>query len=166
MGSFSLGHQVMSVESKRREGETQNDQIPAIHLSQSDITLEEKRELEKFLYDFRSLFAVENGPLGRTSAVKHSIKTRGPPIRGPFRRIPHSLQGTVATEIQKMLKQDVIRKSKSPWSSIIMVRKRDGSWKFCIDFWKLNEVTHKDAYPYHASTKPSRPYRVHSCSQL
>ena len=47
-----------------------------------------------------------------------------------------------------MLKNKVIRPSTSPWSSpIIMVRKKDGSWRFCIDFRKLNSVTHKDAYP-------------------
>ena len=47
-----------------------------------------------------------------------------------------------------MLENKVIRPSTSPWSSpIIMVRKNDGSWRFCIDFRKLNSVTHKDAYP-------------------
>ena len=47
-----------------------------------------------------------------------------------------------------MMKNKVIRPSTSPWSSpIIMVRKKDGSWRFCIDFRKLNSVTHKDAYP-------------------
>ena len=47
-----------------------------------------------------------------------------------------------------MLKNKVIRPSTSPWSSpIIMVQKKDGSWQFCIDFRKLNSITHKDAYP-------------------
>ena len=49
-----------------------------------------------------------------------------------------------------MLKNKVVHPSTSPWSSpIIMVRKKDGSWRFCtcIDFRKLNSVTHKDAYP-------------------
>ena len=47
-----------------------------------------------------------------------------------------------------MLKNKVIHPSTSPWSSpIIVVRKKDGSWRFCIDFRKLNYVMHKDAYP-------------------
>ena len=47
-----------------------------------------------------------------------------------------------------MLQDGVIRPSTSPWSSlIVMVRKKDGAWRFCIDFRKLNDVTHKDAYP-------------------
>ena len=47
-----------------------------------------------------------------------------------------------------MLANDVIRPNSSPWSSpIIMVRKKDGSWRFCIDYRKLNAVTCCDAYP-------------------
>ena len=47
-----------------------------------------------------------------------------------------------------MLQQGVVRPSNSPWSSpIVMVRKRNGSWRFCIDFRKVNSVTYKDAYP-------------------
>ena len=47
-----------------------------------------------------------------------------------------------------MTKQGVIRLSNSPWSSpIVMVRKKDGFWRFCIDYHKLNAMTHKDAYP-------------------
>ena len=42
----------------------------------------------------------------------------------------------------------MVRPSSSPWSSpIVMVRKKDGSWRFCIDYRKLNSVTHHDAYP-------------------
>ena len=64
-------------------------------------------------------------------------------------RIPHSLQDIVSAEVRIMLKQGVIRKISSPRSSpIAMVKKKekDGSWRFCGNFRKLNEVTFKDAY--------------------
>ena len=47
-----------------------------------------------------------------------------------------------------MLDQGVVRPSTSPWSSpIVMVRKKDGSWRFCVDYRKVNAVTRQDAYP-------------------
>ena len=47
-----------------------------------------------------------------------------------------------------MLKKDVIKSSTSPWASpIVLVRKKDWSSRFCIDYRKVNAVTQKDAYP-------------------
>ena len=86
--------------------------------------------------------------LGRTSAIKHSIRVEGPPVRQPLRRIPYALQDTVRTEVQKMLKEGMIRESSSPWSSpVLMIKKKDGTWRLCVDYRKLNAITHKDAYP-------------------
>ena len=80
--------------------------------------------------------------------MKHSIPTTGAPIRQQLHRVPESLKDTVKTEVNRMLEHDVIRPSTSPWSSpIVMVRKNDGSWRFCVDCRKLNSVTHRDAYP-------------------
>ena len=47
-----------------------------------------------------------------------------------------------------MLENDINKPSNSPWSSpIVLVRKKDGTWRFCIDFRKMNDVTVKDAFP-------------------
>ena len=119
------------------------DQIDLSHL-----TTEEHTELAKLLTDFSHVFAENPIPTGHTSIVKHSIHTTGPPIRQPLRRIPQALKSVVGTEVQRMLDHNVIRPSSSPWSSpVIMVRKKDGTWRFCIDYRKLNAVTCRDAYP-------------------
>ena len=47
-----------------------------------------------------------------------------------------------------MLKKNVISPSKSPWvSSIVLVKKKDGTSRFCVDYRQVNAVTRKDAYP-------------------
>ena len=77
----------------------------------------------------------------------HSIPTTGAPIRQQVCRVPESLKDTVKAEVNCMLEQNVIRPSTSPWSStIVMVHKNDGFWRFCVDYHKLNAITHRDAY--------------------
>ena len=47
-----------------------------------------------------------------------------------------------------MLEQGVIKSSSSPWASpIVLVKKKDGKYRFCVDYRKLNQVTKKDAHP-------------------
>ena len=119
------------------------DQVDISHLSPK-----EQQDLVQLLTDFRSLFPPSGTPLGQTSVVNHSIPTTGPPIRQPLRRVPEALKNIMISEVDRMLDHNVICPSTSPWSSpVVMVRKPDGSWKFCIDYRKLNSITHRDAYP-------------------
>ena len=121
---------------------------PKFDLSQTDLSPEEKQQLQQVLSTFADLFTTSTGSLGRTDAVKHTINTSGPPIRQPVRRLPESVKQVVDGEIQKMLQQGVVRPSSSPWSSpIVLIKKRDGSWRFCIDYRKVNAATRRDAYP-------------------
>ncbi|KAL6471884.1 hypothetical protein MHYP_G00205340 [Metynnis hypsauchen] len=96
-----------------------------------------------------SVFSSGPHDLGRTHLSSHSINTgNAPPIKQAPRRVPIHLQGEMQQEVQDMLNHGIIRPSHSPWAApVVLVRKKDGSLRFCVDYRKLNEVTVKDAYP-------------------
>ena len=122
--------------------------VPQVNLETSDLSPAEKARLLDLLTEFADVF-VEKGPgPGGSHVVKHSITTTGLPIRQPLKRMPVALRDTVKEEVAKMLQQGVVRPSTSPWSSpVVMVKKKDNTWRFCVDYRKLNAVTHQDAYP-------------------
>ena len=79
--------------------------------------------------------------------VTHKIKRMGHPIQQPLRRSPESLKTVVQQELKSMQPKGVIRPSCSPWASpMVLIRKKDGKWIFCVDYRKLNSVTERDAY--------------------
>ena len=94
-------------------------------------------------------FAAPGEPLGQTDKVVHTIETGdAEPFKIPYRRLPLLKKRIAEQEIAKMLEEDIIIPSTSPWSSpVCMVTKKDGSIRFCIDYRKLNGVTKKNLYP-------------------
>ena len=99
---------------------------------------------------FPSVFATTGLDLvGRTTKLEYHIETSGAThICQSVRRIPPIKQAEVKGLLEDMFKRDVIRQSNSPWAEpIILVKKNDGSTRFCVDYRRLNQVTHKDAYP-------------------
>lgn len=105
----------------------------------------ESRELEDFL---EKVFSRLSDGLGCTHLVQHTIKTQADPIKQRFYPISPALQKHVYEELDEMLEKGIVEPSKSPWSSpIVMVRKPDGKYRFCVDYRKLNKVTARDAYP-------------------
>ena len=76
------------------------------------------------------------------------LKPGTQPIKQRFYPVSPFKQKIIDDEVDEMLKLGVIEPSKSPWSSpVCLVRKKDDSYRFCIDFRKLNSKTKKDAYP-------------------
>ena len=72
----------------------------------------------------------------------------GPQIKQKRRRLAPDQQQVEDEEVKKMEEEGIIRPSKAPWASpTVLVRKKDGTVRFCIDYRKLNAITVKDAYP-------------------
>ena len=85
---------------------------------------------------------------GNCSTGALRIKTHGLPICQKAYRMPLSKRKVVEEMIKEMLDDDIICPSNSAYSSpILLVRKKDGESRLCVDCRILNEVTHKDAYP-------------------
>ena len=108
----------------------------------------EQAEVHESMTKFQHLFALSDLELGCTSLVKHRINVNNPvPFKESYRRIPPQEFDEVRNHLQEMLEVGAIRKSVSPWASpVVLVRKKDGSLRFCIDLRKLNSRTIKDAY--------------------
>ena len=118
-------------------------------MDQSDLSQDEFTQLSSLLSEYAELFALDDMDLGSTDVIRHSIETgdRGP-IRQPPRRIPYAFRGKVEELVDDMLARGVIQPSKSPWSSpIVLVAKRDGSTRFCVDYRQLNAITKRDEFP-------------------
>ena len=87
--------------------------------------------------------------LGCTSAIEYEIcLTDEEPFKEQFRCIPPPLFEEVRTSLRDMLEAGAIQPSQSPWcTTVVLIRKKDGSLRFCIDFRWLNARTKKDSYP-------------------
>ena len=80
--------------------------------------------------------------------MKHAIKITDPqPFKERFRRITPHLYEKVKNHLQEMIDVGVIKGSFSPWASaVVLVRRKDGGLRFCINLHKLNDSTIKDGY--------------------
>ena len=95
------------------------------------------------------IFVKGKNDLGRTNVVKHKIETGdAKPIKQrPYRAVGERKR-IIKEEVEKMLKRGVIQKSTSPWASpVVLVPKKNGEIRFCIDYRKLNAITIRDEYP-------------------
>ena len=86
--------------------------------------------------------------LEKADIVQHEIKLSDDiPFKEAYRQAPAALFEEVRQHLKEMFEADAIRPSQNPFSSnVVLVRKKDGSLRFCIDFRKLNSRTIRDAY--------------------
>ena len=108
----------------------------------------QQQQLNELFKEFQDVFSQGDDDLGNTPLLEHGIETHGPSLRQPYRRQNPAVHREEMAQVQQMLSSNVIRPSNSPWASpVVMVRKKYGSLRFCVDFRQLNAATIKDAHP-------------------
>ncbi|KAJ8045567.1 hypothetical protein HOLleu_08601 [Holothuria leucospilota] len=124
---------------------TEKQHVDEVNVDEGNLTANQKAEVRKLLQSYSDVFC--NRP-GRTSLVKHTIRTDEPPIHQRAYRTSPKMKVEVQKQVQQLLEDDIIEESQSPWSSpIVMVKKKDNTYRFCVDYRKLNSLTIKDSHP-------------------
>ena len=112
---------------------------------------EEAEKACGLLHEYHDIFSLEKHDTGHTNATKHKIVLKDPdtpPFKERFRWIPPPQLDEVREHLKLMLDAGVVQLSNSPWcNAVVLVRKKDGSLRFCIDFRRLNALTVKDSHP-------------------
>jgi len=124
----------------------QESSIPAADLEHLGSV--RRQQLLDVIGRYPNLFDEET-PLGCLPDIKHSIRTKdAQPIRTRQWRLPESARTTIRKECDQMLKDGIIEPSNSPWlSPVVLVKKKDGGIRFCVDYRNLNKITIVDTYP-------------------
>lgn len=121
---------------------------PGDRLSLNNTSLDdiEKSQLKNLINEYEDIVGETISELGRTSIVQHVIETvpGTAPIRSKPYNIPIGLRAEVKKQLDEMQKQGLITLSSGEWTSpIVLVKKKDNTWRFCVDYRKLNAVTVK-----------------------
>ena len=108
-----------------------------------------REELGGLLSGFEEIFSKGDHDLGRTKTEVHCIPTGDArPVRLPPRRVPEAHRRDVEEQIQQYLELGIAERCTSAWAApLVIVRKKDGSNRICVDYRSLNAVTEKDAHP-------------------
>lgn len=117
-------------------------------INRQNLTENELVRTSEVLNRWKHIFSTSFTDIGRTDLVKHEIKlTDNISVKEPYRRIPPGMYEEVRQHLKEMLEAGAIRKSQSSYcSNVVLVKKSDGSLRFCIDLRNLNNKTIKDAY--------------------
>jgi len=110
----------------------------------------ERQAMAKLLREYDDVFSSGDHDVGLTTAVRHEIPLAAGTvsIRQPTRRLGPEKEKEVSRQVQDLLDRGLTELAHMAWSSpVVLVRKKDGSWWFCVDYRKLNSVTIQDAYP-------------------
>uniref|UniRef100_A0A671U0X9 Gypsy retrotransposon integrase-like protein 1 n=1 Tax=Sparus aurata TaxID=8175 RepID=A0A671U0X9_SPAAU len=143
----NVGGVIAMVSAQEAQASSVRQHIESIDLS--TLSEADQGKVRSMLLEHETVFAASDLDLGCTNLVTHDIPLLDSvPIRQRYRRIPPSDYDEVRAHIRQLLDSQVIRESCSPYASpIVLVRKKDGTLRLCVDYRLLNGKTRKDAFP-------------------
>ena len=143
---------VPEVQTVRTKANTCESAVPGHLADLNQRTVEgmngsQQNQVAHLLNKYSSVFSETDADIRRTGVLKYRIASAdAQPIKQLLRRESYHIQKEMEEQLDNMLKNHVITPSKSPWG-FVLVKKKDGSRQFCVDYQRLNDVTIKDAYP-------------------
>ncbi|CAG2184771.1 TRMT2A [Mytilus edulis] len=119
-----------------------------VTIDSDNITKEQHQKLLKLIGSNRNVFAKDASELGKTDLHYHNIETTNEaPVRSKRFQYSPKMQEIMETQIKNLKENDIIEESMSPYhSSVILVKKPNNTYRFVLDFRKLNEVTKKVSF--------------------
>jgi hypothetical protein len=146
-------HKSNTPEDKDEEDETVpvflSEKLNKNDLDIGPLNIKRQQKFDQLMSRNKDLFANDVSSLGRTNITQHQIDVGdAKPIKQRFYRTHPDEDQFIKEELDRMLKKGLIKRSKSPWASpVVLVKKKNGKLRFCVDYRKLNTETRKDAYP-------------------
>ncbi len=121
--------------------------LQEIHIEES-LTEEQSCQLKELLTYNKDISSKDDTDTGHCDKIRHRIDlVNDVPFKQKHRRLPPHMVDEVRQHLEQLLASGVIRKSKSPWSSnVVLVRKKNGKLRMCVDYRMLNKKSVKDAY--------------------
>ena len=106
-------------------------------------------KFDRMLMEHHNIFSLGKNEIGCTDTAEHVIELVDTKLfKERFWRIAPPLVEEVREHIKEMLDRGAIRLSQSPWcNAVVLVPKKDGGLRFCINFRKMNNQTKKDVFP-------------------
>ena len=153
VGDLSLHTAAVSLKAiwkaMEQEGEGMLVEYGGLQAEDDDTTVGFPEEWSALLESYAQVFSEPTG-LPPTRGKVHTITLKegaNPVSVRPF-RYPQAQKSEIEKQIGAMMAAGIIQKSSSPFSSpVLLVKKKDGSWRFCIDYRALNQITVADKYP-------------------
>jgi len=147
-------HEIRTVNVMPHETSVRSSEIPKhledlLERSSKGLDKHQKDRLKILLTEYSDVFAEHDLDIGYLKGISHKINTgNSPPVKHKMRRTPLGFQDKEEEHINKLLEIGVIVPSTSDWASApVLVKKKDGSMRYCIDYRALNSKTVKDCYP-------------------
>lgn len=114
-----------------------------------DIREMDRKRLKDLLLEFQDIFSQNDEDIGVCKILKHQLYTNDvPPVKQALRRQPAHYQKIIDEKVDALLRQNIIAPAVSAWGvNVVLAKKKDSSFRFCVDTRGLNKATVADAYP-------------------
>ncbi|XP_055017481.1 LOW QUALITY PROTEIN: uncharacterized protein LOC129411251 [Boleophthalmus pectinirostris] len=148
IGEVSVVQRIMPLASTTEGSSQSSNGNHSFNLDDSPMPEEWKERIRERLNSIPEVFALDELSFGHTATVKHHIRLQDDtPFKERSRPIHPSDREAVRQHLRELLDADIIRESESPLASpVVVVKKKNGKIRLCIDYRKLNSRTIKDAY--------------------